>query len=90
MNLNLSAEEEQIVTSVRGALARIAPISRFHRGGDARLTGELRAEAAALGWFGLGLPEEAGGVGCGPIEEMLLYREVGRGLGPVSMLYRFY
>src|SRR5262245_41515405 len=35
---------------------------------------------ARLGWFGIGLPLDAGGVGCGAAEEALICREAGRAL----------
>ena len=35
---------------------------------------------AELGWFALGLPEDAGGVGCGLADEALVFREIGRAL----------
>jgi alkylation response protein AidB-like acyl-CoA dehydrogenase len=37
-------------------------------------------EVAELGWLSLGVPEDSGGVGYGPIEEMVLFREIGRHL----------
>lgn len=37
---------------------------------------------ADLGWFGLGLPEADGGIGCGVADEALLFREIGRSLAP--------
>jgi alkylation response protein AidB-like acyl-CoA dehydrogenase len=38
------------------------------------------AECGELGWFSLGVPEKRGGVGYGPIEELVLFRELGRHL----------
>lgn len=42
-------------------------------------------EVAELGWLSLGVPEKNGGVGYGPLEEMVLFREIGRHLarGPL-------
>ena len=40
------------------------------------------ASCAALGWFALGIPASAGGVGCGPGEEVILFTELGRHLAP--------
>jgi alkylation response protein AidB-like acyl-CoA dehydrogenase len=65
-----SAEQEEIVASVRAVLA-----AEPDRRGP-----EQWAECAGLGWFGLGLAEDAGGVGYGLAEEALLFREVGRHL----------
>ena len=35
-----------------------------------------------MGWFGLGVPEDLGGVGCGPVEEIMLFTELGRHIAP--------
>src|SRR5262249_57250244 len=40
------------------------------------------AEAAALGWLGLHLPEEAGGSGFGLLEAVIVAEELGRALAP--------
>ena len=40
------------------------------------------AECAELGWFGLGVPASLGGVGYGPVEEIMLFTELGRHLAP--------
>lgn len=40
------------------------------------------SRTAELGWLGLGLPEEAGGVGASLAEEALLHQELGRRLVP--------
>jgi len=63
-DLSLTGDQEAIVASVRSVLE--APV-------DWR-------RCADLGWFGLGLPESAGGVGYGVVEEVLLQRELGRAL----------
>jgi alkylation response protein AidB-like acyl-CoA dehydrogenase len=45
----------------------------------------LRKLSAELGWIGFGAPEAIGGSAVSPVEEALLFREVGRFLGPVSL-----
>jgi alkylation response protein AidB-like acyl-CoA dehydrogenase len=35
-----------------------------------------------MGWFALGVPEDLGGVGCGPVEEIMLFTELGRHIAP--------
>jgi alkylation response protein AidB-like acyl-CoA dehydrogenase len=37
-------------------------------------------DCGSLGWFSLGVPEKRGGVGYGPTEELVLFRELGRHL----------
>jgi alkylation response protein AidB-like acyl-CoA dehydrogenase len=41
---------------------------------------------ADMGWFALGLSESRGGVGFGPVEEIVLFRELGRYLAPGPFL----
>ena len=86
VDLNLTGEQRQIIASVQDVLADRFPLARFRntKGGDcdrARL-----AEAADLGWFGLGVAERHGGAGFGLVEEVLLFRELGRHLVTPSVL----
>jgi alkylation response protein AidB-like acyl-CoA dehydrogenase len=46
----------------------------------------LWTECAEMGWLGLALPEAAGGVGYGLIEEIMLFRELGRSVAPGPFL----
>lgn len=86
VDLNLSGEQRQIVASVQHVLADRFPLSRFRntRGGDCDRA--MLAEVAALGWFGLGVDERQGGAGFGLVEEVLLFRELGRNLVTPSVL----
>jgi len=88
MDLLLSPEQEEIVTSVDTFLAAELPASRLRAGFAKRSNVDRRvwAKCAALGWFGLGLPETVGGVGYGLAEEALLFREIGRHLAPGPLL----
>src|SRR5215470_19552416 len=78
MDLTFSPEQESIRDAIRGVLADRIPAPRAR----AELTPDpgLWAEAAALGWFGLGLPEAVGGAGYGLPEETILFVELGRSL----------
>ncbi len=73
-------EQQALVDNVRDVLAAEAPVSRLRGGmGDRDLISRL----TALGWVGLGISEEQGGVGLGLVEEALLFCEAGRHLvGP--------
>jgi len=74
-------EQQALASSFADVLAAEAPLSRLHRevDGDRALIRQL----AALGWIGLGIPADKGGLGCGAVEEVLLMREAGRQLvGP--------
>ena len=71
-------DEQAVLDNFRAVLRAEAPVSRLREAGvgDAGLL----ARMAELGWIGLGLSEEHGGVGYGIAEEMLLFREAGRHL----------
>lgn len=69
--------QRQIRESVRAFLDDRAPIARLHApSSDLALWREI----GALGWFGLGLPEEDGGLGLGACDEMYVAIECGRAL----------
>jgi len=82
MDLMLSAEQEAIRDAIRQVLrdrmpsARVRSVMSVEPGVD---TGFLRS-AGELGWFGLALPETAGGAGYGLPEAMLFFIELGRSL----------
>lgn len=79
--------EIEIADAAAKFLSRAVPLDRLH-GADASpaLSASLREEFAAMGWFGLVLPEADGGSGLSAVEHALFYREVGRQCGPVDVL----
>jgi len=88
MDLLPSEEQRQIVSAARTLLDREFPLSgTLGSGADSpRVTPEQLARIAALGWLGIGLPDDYGGVGYGLSEEALLFTELGRSLMPPSLL----
>jgi alkylation response protein AidB-like acyl-CoA dehydrogenase len=79
--------EIEIADSAAKFLSRAIPLDRLHgKGTSPALTAELRADFAAMGWFGLLLPEADGGSGLSAVEHALFYREVGRHCGPIDVL----
>jgi alkylation response protein AidB-like acyl-CoA dehydrogenase len=82
-----TSEQQEICASAASFLAKELPISRIREllNEPSTIDRTVWSHAAGLGWFVLGLPEELGGVGYGPVEEALLFREVGRHLatGPL-------
>jgi len=81
MNLLPSPDQDQILDTIRSFLAADAPVGRLRKHGalgnpDAQYWPQL----GALGFIGLALEEEAGGIGLGSAEEMLVFREFGRHL----------
>src|SRR6476659_8382600 len=84
MDLMPTPEQDAIRDSVRAFLDTELPMPRVRAlmGAPAEAYAELWRGAAALGFFGLGLPEAGGGAGYSLTEEMVLFEELGRVLGP--------
>jgi alkylation response protein AidB-like acyl-CoA dehydrogenase len=82
MNLLPTAEQREIVDSLKSYLGARAPVSRLRP--PAPQTGNsdhrLFRGLGDLGIWGCGLAEAAGGVGLSAAEESLIYRELGRHL----------
>src|SRR5262249_58175237 len=87
MFLAPDGSEIEIADTAAKFLSRTIPLDRLHGTGAApALSADLRAEFAAMGWFGLVVPEADGGSGLSAVEHALFFREVGRQCGPVDIL----
>lgn len=88
MDLRPSTEQLEIIDSSAAFLRDRWPITRTREMFGAAANVDIGAwkAAAELGWFGLGLPESMGGIGCGLADETLLFREIGRSLASGPML----
>jgi len=87
MFLAPDGSEIEIADSAAKFLSRAIPLDRLHgTGASPALGADLRTDFAAMGWFGLVLPEADGGSGLSAVEHALFYREVGRHCGPVDIL----
>jgi len=84
MDLMPSPEQDAIRDSVRAFLDKELPMPRVRALMDApeAAYADLWRDAAALGFFALGLPEGVGGAGYAITEEMVLFEELGRTLAP--------
>ncbi len=84
MDLMPTADQDAIRESVRAFLDAELPMSRVRAllEADAAAYDALWREAAALGFFGLALPEAHGGAGYALTEELVLFEELGRTLAP--------
>jgi len=84
MDFSLSSDQELIRDSARKFVENecskesVREISRSEKGFDPKMWQKM----ADLGWMGLTLPEEYGGVGGGMIDLSLVMEEIGRGLLP--------
>ena len=83
MDLALSQTQEMLRRSARDFLAAQCPSALVRsledKGGHSP---QLWARMAALGWLGLGIPEEFGGSGGDLLDQMALAEETGRALLP--------
>jgi alkylation response protein AidB-like acyl-CoA dehydrogenase len=83
IDLGLSDEQRNIAEGAATLLRDHSPVARLRNtGGDQ----QVRQRLADWGWFALGLPEAAGGLGLSIAEEALLYFEAGRVLLSPSLL----
>ena len=89
MDLMPSPDQEQIVDAARVFLTRELPVQYARWEPDALHARDrsLLPQFGELGWFAMGLPEEAGGIGFTACEEMLLFREAGRFLVTPMLLF---
>src|ERR1700736_5363138 len=86
LGLVLSEEQEMLRDSARGFLGEHAPVAHLRALRDNRdATGfsrELWRRFADMGFAGVLVPEEFGGVGLGHVEAGVLLEEMGRTLAP--------
>jgi alkylation response protein AidB-like acyl-CoA dehydrogenase len=90
MKFVLTSEQLDVGTVAAKLLGQQLPLPRLRELAQAAETGTTALavdatvwqQCAGLGWFALGVPSSHGGVGCGPIEEVLLFTELGRHLAP--------
>ena len=85
MDLSLSDEQQQIADSAATFLAEASamPAVRTTSQSASGLDAGLWRGMAELGWCGVHLPEEAGGLGLGLVELVLLQEQLGRRLACV-------
>jgi len=88
MDLLPDEAQQEIIDQTAAFLDVAMPIDRLRTHGiqAARPDAAMLAQIAELGWFGLAIAEERGGVGFSLAEETLLFREIGRRVGSVSLL----
>jgi alkylation response protein AidB-like acyl-CoA dehydrogenase len=89
MDLRLTDEQQFLRESVRGIVAREAPLSQVRDWALGDRIDHVPALELAVrqGWTGIGIPEQAGGQGGSLIELAILAEELGRGAVPADGLY---
>ncbi len=73
-----NAEQLELIDSFTRPLEELFPVARLHQ--PAHTDYDNWVTAAEFGWFGISLPEEAGGIGLSVVEEALLFAKFGRHL----------
>src|SRR5258706_9840706 len=87
MELELTADQEELRDSMRAVLARESPVALARRVVDDDIPLDaLWATLTGLGWCALTVPESDGGIGLGMIEAGILAEEVGRVIAPGPLL----
>ena len=82
MNFSFTDEQNLLRESVEKLVAAEYPfeVRRDLAASEAGYSRELWRKFAELGWLGLGIPEDAGGVGGGPVETAVVMEALGAGL----------
>ncbi|HMK61983.1 MAG TPA: acyl-CoA dehydrogenase family protein [Acidimicrobiales bacterium] len=87
MDLELSAEQEELADSARQFLAAQCPMSLVRQVvEEGKRADDLWAAMVALDWPSLAVPEEHGGIGLGQVELAVVAEQCGRVLAPVPWL----
>ena len=83
MEMHLSADQAEIRDSVATFLGKELPFEAVRNmAADGGIDERNWQRCVELGWIALGVSEDAGGVGYGIAEEVVLAREIGRHLTP--------
>ena len=82
MDFSLSEEQQLLKDSVDRFVREAYPLENRRRltAGELGWSRDNWKQMAELGWLGVGLPEEHGGLGGGPVEHMVIMEAIGRGL----------
>jgi len=86
MDLIPDDQQQQISEMAASYLENELPLSRLHVPAVAGASRATRRAFAEMGWLSMALPEDSGGAGFGLVEEALIFREIGRVVGPTAPL----
>jgi alkylation response protein AidB-like acyl-CoA dehydrogenase len=87
MNFALSEEQQMLQSSANEFVKRESSLKRIRelRDDEIGFSKEIWGKMAELGWQGITIPEEFGGLGEGMVEMIVVMEELGRGLMPEPM-----
>jgi alkylation response protein AidB-like acyl-CoA dehydrogenase len=86
MNLEPNDVQRGIADAARMLLTREAPLTELVGDRPGEVRDRVWRRACEQGWLTIGLPEEAGGLGLGLPEDVMLFRELGRSVIPGPFL----
>src|SRR5258707_13321002 len=87
MELEFTADQEELRDSIHAVLANESPVSLARRiVEDCARPTALWATMIELGWPALTIAEEDGGIGLGALEAAILAEELGRVIAPGALL----
>ena len=87
MELEFTADQDELRDSMRAVLAKESPVALARRVVDDDVDLDaLWATLTGLGWCALTVPESEGGIGLGMIEAGILAEEIGRVIAPGPLL----
>ena len=88
MDMKLSDEQVQLQDGARRFMDEQCTMDfvREMEASELGFSREMWKQMAEMGWLGIDLPSELGGLGLGTLDLILLMRELGRHLCPVPML----
>jgi len=87
MNLEPNDLQQGLADAARALLERQAPVGDLVSRDDLTpLYDRVWTQAAEQGWLAIGLSEDAGGLGLGLAEELMVFRELGRFVTPGPFL----
>ncbi len=87
MDFGLTEDQSEIQRNAHDMLAQRASAARVREHAEARTTDtDLWSELSELGWPGIAIAEDHGGMGLGSVELSILAEELGATLAPVPFL----
>lgn len=96
MNFGFTEEQEMLREQVRRFMATDCPLAQVRLLADAeqtvassKLREDLWQQIARLGWLGLAIPEEQGGLGLNWVDQCVVLEETARGLSPLPLLSHY-
>ena len=87
MNFDFDDDHRELARSARALLEATCSLRAVRAAfeGPDPYDADLWAAGAEMGWMGLAVPEEHGGLGLGYLELALLAEELGRALAPIPL-----